>query len=153
MDDSWVAAGSEEEAWRATQRVGYIWKYIGLQYVSRKRRIKWQDGSPWRCTKVHIIDVSFYQLIGEGKCTKSRYIIEKFLQRVTSEEPLYYKELQSDWQFLHHVFDTYKSCWPFLKGMNLALESCHSHQDPEGWEQDPYGLGGDLVDDNLVGEA
>ena len=37
---------------------------------------------------------------------QDRIITEKWLQRVTSEEPLDYKELQSDQGFLNYVFDT-----------------------------------------------
>ena len=130
VDDSKVTAGSSEEMWRAEYRVGSIWKYLGLQHTSRNRRIVGKDGGMWRGTKARIIDGPVYQLIGEGECTKTQIIIGKWLQRVTSEEPLNYKELQSDRVFPNYVFDTYKSCRPFLKGMHITLDSWRPHQDP-----------------------
>ena len=55
VDDSIVATGSEEEACRADQIVGSIWKYLGLQDAPWKRRISRKYGNPWRGKKVHII--------------------------------------------------------------------------------------------------
>ena len=75
MDDSRVAAVSEKEAWRAYQRVGSIWKYLGLQGAPRKGRMDGQDGGPWRGTKFHIINGSIYQLIGEVKWAKTQPMI------------------------------------------------------------------------------
>ena len=40
-----------------------------------------------------------------------------------------------------------------MKGMHLNLDSCHQYWYPEGWKQDPYGLGIDLTEDNLGVEA
>ena len=76
MDDYIVAAGSEKEAWRSAKRVGTIWKYLSLQYSPRKRRMARQEVGSWRGTKVHIIDGSIYQLIGEEKWTNTRIIIK-----------------------------------------------------------------------------
>ena len=87
-----------------------------------------QDGGMWRGKKVHIIDGSVYQLIGEGKWSKTRIIIKKWLQRVAPEEPLDYKELQSDRGLLNYVFDTYRICRKILKGIHLTLYYWHSHR-------------------------
>ena len=103
--------------------MGYIWQYLGLQDSSFKSSIAEKDEGPLRWNKVHIIDRLVYQLIGEGKCTKNQIIIEKCLQRVTLEEPLDYKELQSYWGLLNYFFDTYNSCMPFLKVMHITLDS------------------------------
>ena len=84
---------------------------------------------------------------------QDRIITEKWLQRVTSEEPLDYKELQSDQGLMNYVFDTYRSCRKFLKGMHLTLDSWQQHRDSEGWKWDPYVLYIDLLEDNLGGEA
>ena len=72
-----MAAGSVEEACRASQRVGYIWQYLDLQDALRKRRMAGQDGGPWRGETVHIIYGSLYQPIGEGEWAKTRLIIKK----------------------------------------------------------------------------
>ena len=53
---------------------------------------------------------------------------------------------------MHHVFDTYRSCITFMKGMNLTLESWRPHWYPEGYKQDPDVLGSDLSEENLGGE-
>ena len=37
--------------------------------------------------------------------------------------------------------------------MYLTLYYWQTHQDPEGWKHDPYGLYSDLSEDNLGGEA
>ena len=37
--------------------------------------------------------------------------------------------------------------------MHPTLDSWHPHQDSEGWEQYPYGLGSDLSGNNLGDEA
>ena len=66
---------------------------MGLQDAPRQRKMDGQDGSTWKGTKVYIIDGSIYQLIGEGIWVETRIIIKKWLQRVTSGEPLGYKEL------------------------------------------------------------
>ena len=153
VDNPRVAAGSEEEAWRAARIVASIWKYLGLQDDSGKRRMSGQDEVPWRGMKVHIIDESDYQLIGEEKWTNTRMIIEKWIQRVTSEGPLYYKELKSYQGLLNHFFGTYNIYRPFMKGIHLTLESWRPHREPEGWKQEPDGLEGDLADDNFGGEA
>ena len=68
------------------------------------------------------------------------------------EETLEYKELQSYQGLLNYVFDSYSICGPFLKGMNINLDSWLPHRDPEGWKQDPYGLDSYLSVDNLGGE-
>ena len=68
------------------------------------------------------------------------------------EETLEYKELQSDQGLLNYFFDSYSICGPFLKVMNINLDSWRPHQDPEGWKQDPYGLDSYLSVDNLGGE-
>ena len=94
VDDYRVEAGKSEEAWRAEWRVGYIWQYLGLQYYSRNRSMEDQYGGPRRGTKFHIIYGYVHHITGEGKCTKTHLIIEKWLQRFTSEEPLEYKELK-----------------------------------------------------------
>ena len=88
MDESIVAAGSVEEACRASQRVGYIWQYLDLQDALRKRRMAGQDGGPWIRTKVHIIYRYIYQMIGEGKWAKTRIIIKKWMQRFALGELL-----------------------------------------------------------------
>ena len=75
------------------------------------------------------------------------------MQRVPLEEPMDYKELQSDQGFLNYVFDTYKSFRKFLKGINLTLDSWQPHWDPEGCKRDPDVLGGDLTEENLGGES
>ena len=95
-------------------------------------RMARQDGGTWRGTKVHIVYGSIYQLIGEGKWAKTRLIIKKWLQRVASVEPLDCKELQSDQGLPNYVFDTYRSCSKFLKGMHLTLDSWCPHRDSEG---------------------
>ena len=52
-----------------------------------------KDGGPRRGKKVHIIDGSVYQLIGEEKLAKTRITIKKWLQRIAYGEPLDYKGL------------------------------------------------------------
>ena len=96
---------------------------MGLQYVPRKRGVAVQDEVLWRGKKVHIIYGSIYQLTRERKWAKNWPRIKKSLQRFASEEPLEYKEFQSDWEILNYVFDTYMSCRPFLKVTNIALDS------------------------------
>ena len=64
-----------------------------------------------------------------------------------------YRELQSDRRLLNYVFDTYISFRPFLKGMNITLESCYPHREPEVWKQYPYGLDIDPPENNLGVEA
>ena len=59
-----MEAGSAEEVWRVSQRLGSIWKYLVLQDVSRKKRMAGQDGGPWIGTNLHIIDGSVYQMTG-----------------------------------------------------------------------------------------
>ena len=59
--------------------MGSVWKYLGLQYDPHNRRISGQDRGPWIGTKVHIIDGSIYQLIGEGTWAKNRLIIKQCL--------------------------------------------------------------------------
>ena len=44
--DSIVAEGSAEEAWRQSQRVGSIWKYLGLKYPPWKRSMVGKYGVP-----------------------------------------------------------------------------------------------------------
>ena len=148
-----MAAGSAKEAWRSSQRVEYIWQYLGLQDAPRKRRTEGKYGSPWRGTKVHIIYGYIYLLKGYGIWAKTRLIIKKWLQRVTSEEPLNYKELQSEQGMLNCVFESHWSCRPFLKGMDIILYFWCPHRDPEGWKQDPGGLGSDILEDNFVGDS
>ena len=75
VDNPRVAAGSEEEAWRASWIVGYICKYLGLKDAPRKRRMAGKYRGTWRGNKFHIIDGSIYQLIGEGKWVKIWLII------------------------------------------------------------------------------
>ena len=69
-----------------------------------------------------------------------------------SEEPLDYKELQSDRVLLNFFFDTYSSCRPFMKGIHLNLDSWSPYRDPEGCKQETYGLDRYLYEDNLGGE-
>ena len=38
-----------------------------------------------------------------------------------------------------------------MKVMHITLDSWHSQFDPEGWKQDPDGLGSDMLEDNLGG--
>ena len=111
-----------------------------------------QDGGPWIRTKVHIIYRYIYQMIGEGKWAKTRIIIKKWMQRVALGELLDYKELQSNRRLLNYVFDTYRSCRPFLKGMHLTWDYWRPHWDSEGWKQDPDGMDSDLSEDNLGDE-
>ena len=40
-----------------------------------------------------------------------------------------------------------------MKGMHIKLDSWHPHHDSEVCKQAPYGLNGDLVEDNLRFEA
>ena len=54
-------------------------------------------------------------------------------QTIASVEPLDYKELQSDWGLLNYIFDTYRICRQFLKGIHLNLDFWHPHFDPEGF--------------------
>ena len=103
-----------------------------------------KDGYRWRGTKVHIIYGYINQLIGDGKWDKTRLIIIKRLQRVASEELLDYKEFQSDLGLMNYVFDTYRSCRPFMKVMHLTLDYWLPYRDPEGWKQDVDGLDIDL---------
>ena len=110
-------------------------------------------GVPWRGMKVHIIDGSIYQLMGERKWAKTRLIIKKWLQRVACGEPLDYTEFQSDQGLLNYLFDTYMSCRPFLKVMHPNLDYWIPHRDYEGWKQDPDGMDSDLSEDNLGDEA
>ena len=77
--------------------MGYICKYLELQDVPRDMRMTRNDVGTCRGTKVHIIDGSIYQLIGEVKWDNTWLIIKKWFQRVASEEPLDYKEFRSDW--------------------------------------------------------
>ena len=148
-----MAVGSTEEEWGASQRVGYICQYLGLQDVPQKRRMVGQDRGLRRGTKFHILDGSIYHMTGEGKWAKTRLIIKKWLQRVALEEPLDYNELQSDRGLLNYLLDTYRSCRQSMKGMHLTLDSWHPNGYPEGWKHDPYGLDNDLSEDNLGGEA
>ena len=64
-----------------------------------------------------------------------------------------YKELQSYWGLLNYVFDTYMSCRPFAKGMNLTMESWSPYRDSEVWKQEPDGMVSDIPEDNLGGES
>ena len=153
MDDYIVAAGSEKEACRSARRVGTIWKQLGLQYSPRKRSMAGQDVGSWIGTKVHIIYGSIYQLMGEEKWSKTRIIIKKWLQRVILGEPLDCKELKSNQGLLNYVFDTYRSCRPFLKGMYLNLDSWSPHREYEAWKLDPDGMNSDLLEDNLGGKS
>ena len=89
MDYSIVSAGAEKEPWREAQRVGSIWKNVGLQDAPRKRSMDRKDGDLWRRTKFHIIYGYIYQLVVEVKWEKTRPIIKKWFQRGASEEPLY----------------------------------------------------------------
>ena len=40
-----------------------------------------------------------------------------------------------------------------MKGMHITLDSWRLHRDYEGWKQDPDGMGSDLLEDNLGGDA
>ena len=91
-----------------------------------------QYEGPWRGMKVHIIDSSVYQLIGEGKWVNIWIMIKKWLQKVALGEPLDYTELQSYPGLLNYVFDTYRSCRPFLEGMHITLDSWSPYWDSEG---------------------
>ena len=72
-----MAAGSAKDAWRAAQRVGSIWKYLGLQDSPLKRRMSGQDGGPWRGTNDQIIEGSIYQLTRDEKWAKTWIITKK----------------------------------------------------------------------------
>ena len=98
-------------------------------------RVGWpgQDRGFWRKTKVHIRDDFIYQLIREGKWPKPWLMIKKCLQRVALDNPLDYKELQSDKGLINQVFDINMSCRLFLKVMHLTLEPWILNMDPEVW--------------------
>ena len=68
-------------------------------------------------------------------------------------ERLDYKELKIDQGLLNYVFDVYRSCRPFLRGIHITLDSWRPHRDSEGWKQDPDGLYSDMSGNNLGGEA
>ena len=93
-------------------------------------------------------------MIVDGKWIKNRLIIEKCIKMFTTEEPMDYKELQgqSDQVFLNYVFETYKICRPFLKGMHLTLEYSHPHRESKVWKQVRDGLEGDLTEEKLGSE-
>ena len=40
-----------------------------------------------------------------------------------------------------------------MKVMSLTLDSWRPNRYPEGWKQDPGGMGGDMLDNILGGEA
>ena len=61
--------------------------------------------------------------------------------------------MKIDYVLLNCVFDTYKSCRPFIKGMHITLDFWLPHWDPEGWKQDPDRLNNGLYENNLGGEA
>ena len=79
--------------------------------------------------------------MGEEKWAKTWLIIKKWLRRFTFDTALDYKEFLNDQEFMVHVFDTYKNCRTFLKGIHINLDSWFPHRDSEIWKQDPgYGL-------------
>ena len=67
------------------------------------------------------------------KWSKTWSIIKKWLLRVTSGEPLNYKELQSDRGIVNYVSITYRIWSPFLKVMHINLDPWRPHWDPELW--------------------
>ena len=80
-------------------------------------------------------------------------MIKKWLQKVALGEPLDYTELQSYPGLLNNVFDTYRSCRPFLEGMHITLDSWSPYWDSEGWKKDPDVLESDLLEDHLGDET
>ena len=70
---------------RKDRRVVFICQYLVLHHDSGNSIMAGKDGGPWRGTKVQIRNWSVYWLIGEGKWTKTRIIIDKWLQRVKLE--------------------------------------------------------------------
>ena len=61
--------------------------------------------------------------------------------------------MQSDWGLPNCVFDTYRSCRPFLKVIHITLEYWRLYWDSEEWKQDPDGLDSDLSEDKLGGKV
>ena len=59
----------------AAWRVGSIWKYLGFQDAPQNNSIARKYIGTRRGTKVHIIDVYIYNIIGEVKWAKTQLII------------------------------------------------------------------------------
>ena len=68
-------------------------------------------------------------------------------------KPLNQKGLKSDWGILNYLFYTYSNFRPFLKVMNLTLDSWIPQRDPEVWKQDPDGLVSYWSEYNMGGEV
>ncbi len=137
VDDIRITAFSEDECWKASQRVSSVLAYLGLQDAARKWRRPAQGGAAWAGSVVHTVYGQVTQTVSQEKWDKTRAKIG-WMQGVirSGDTEIDFKTLESDRGFLVYVARTYPGMKPYLKGIHATLDSWRGGRDKDGWRLD-----------------
>jgi hypothetical protein len=139
VDDIRCSGRTEQECWRASQRVSSVLASLGLQDAARKRRLPALEGGAWAGSIVHTSNDKVVVLAPADKWDKLKRQVEWLEQEqskasigITKGIP--YDELEKVRGFLVHMVRTYPSLNPYLKGIHLTLCSWMPGRDVDGWK-------------------
>ena len=133
VDDIRTTAHSEEECWKASQRVSSVLAYLGLQDAARKRRPPGQGDAAWAGSVVHTVYGRVTRMVSQEKWDKTKSILDWIWEQVNLGDDIDHKPLESHRGFLIYVSRTYPGMTPYLKGIHATLDSWRPGRDNDGW--------------------
>jgi len=137
MDDQRVVGEGDDRILEAGHTLSSRESYFGVQDALRKLR---EGGTGAWAGSVVLVDdeLGVVVLTSQEKWDKMKAIIVKWLQKLEAgEDMLEHAALLSDRGFLVYVTQAYPALKPYLKGINLSMETWRGNRDAEGYKLPP----------------
>jgi hypothetical protein len=126
---------------RVTHVAGSRLNYLGEQDATRKRGEAAQEPGAWAGSVIASKrGEGLYVSVSQEKWEKVKRIVDSYLEIIDVADKLdvpakvNIKQLEKDTGFLVHVFMTYDSLRPYLKGFYLTMNSWRYNRGGDGWK-------------------
>ena len=134
VDDIRSIGNSELNCKQAGSQASKILQYLGQQDAARKYRPPHKRPGPWCGTFVAIQDDCVWVYVSEEKWNKAKTFINLVAKLIEEGRDLDHEMLEKGRGFMVYFCRTYTSLTPFLKGINLTLDSWRKGRDDDGWK-------------------
>jgi hypothetical protein len=149
IDDARPTGPSEEECWQAARKYASTCNHYGVQDAPRKRRPPSMTAGAWAGTVIHTHMGQVCVKVTQERWEKTRKMVRDIWQEYSDRQTefpvevlgedsaggLNHQQLERHRCFLVYVAQAYPSLVPYLKGINLTLDSWRSGRNEDGWKR------------------
>jgi hypothetical protein len=134
VDDVRSTSPTQDEAWKASQRISSSLGWLGLQDAARKRRAPSLEAGAWTGSVVWTSNNQVCALTTLEKWNKAKSQLLWMKENINNKSGWNISTLKSIRGFLVYLARTYTAMVPYLKGLHATIDSWRPGRDADGWK-------------------